>query len=30
MRTERGAAVPELPDWRHGLDGFISSAVRAA
>jgi dTDP-4-dehydrorhamnose reductase len=29
MRTERGRAVPELPDWRHGLDGFISTVVRA-
>jgi dTDP-4-dehydrorhamnose reductase len=30
MRTERGAAVPELPGWREGLGAFMSTVVRAA
>jgi dTDP-4-dehydrorhamnose reductase len=30
LRTERGAAVPVLPEWRDGLRSFMSTAVRSA
>ncbi len=29
MRSERGALVPELPDWQDGLAAFMSAEVGA-
>jgi dTDP-4-dehydrorhamnose reductase len=29
MRTERGGAVPELPDWHDGLSAFLTTVVGA-
>jgi len=29
LRTERGQAVPRLPDWRQGLSEYMSTRVNA-
>jgi dTDP-4-dehydrorhamnose reductase len=29
LRTERGASVPSLPDWRDGLEAFMTAEVAA-
>jgi dTDP-4-dehydrorhamnose reductase len=30
LRSECGGAVPELPDWREGLNAFLGTMVRSA